>query len=388
MQKKINVKTGKPYSVFIEPGLLVDLTKIINTCVSLSSTQVIICDCALEELYGKVLQKRFIDAGFNCYLLIFPGGENKKTRKQKQLLEDQMLALGCTRDTCVIAIGGGVTTDIAGYIAATYNRGVPIVYIPTSLLAMVDASIGGKTGVNTAYGKNLIGAFYQPSAVFIDPAVLKTLPRIELISGMAEVIKHALLADKALFEALSKSKEKVFEVDVAFLSKMISTNCEIKKTIVEEDEREKGKRQWLNLGHTIAHGLESASKHKLNHGKAVALGLLIEMQIAVELNIAKPQLLSELRELLAIYELPTKLPKSIDINACMDALKLDKKNRGKEIYFVFVKEAGKPFSKRKRYSIAVAKKQIKKAFKTFLYPAHLKMRNDSTAMAARLRRSD
>ncbi len=290
-----------------------------------AQTQVIICDKAVEERYAKPIQQCFLDAGMTCYLLSFPGGETHKTREQKQALENEMFMLNCHRDTCIIAIGGGVTTDLAGFVAATFCRGLPLVYMPTTLLSMVDASIGGKTGVNTRFGKNLIGSFYQPNAVFIDPMSLRTLSKKQLRIGMAEVIKHALLVDPDFLETVAQSSEKVFSVDLAFLSNMIAKNAEIKAAIIEKDEYDHGMRQLLNIGHSIGHALESVSDYSLSHGDAVSLGLVAEAHIAELLGIADAGYRKKLITLLKKYKLPTRLLTPYNHDEIIKALQHDKK---------------------------------------------------------------
>src|SRR3990167_800609 len=218
---KLIVNTKKSYPIYIEDNLLSTGELIIQHCQRLANTWIIIADAKLTELYAKPLLKKLQQTNSNTYLLNFPACEANKTREQKQLLEDELLRLGCGRDICLIALGGGVTTDLVGFLAATFCRGIPVIYIPTSLLAMVDASIGGKTGVNTPVGKNLIGCFYQPNAVFIDPTVLKTLPKNLFCDGIAEVIKHALLADPQLIQLLQQQAHAILNLDTRLLIEMI-----------------------------------------------------------------------------------------------------------------------------------------------------------------------
>jgi 3-dehydroquinate synthase len=211
----------------------------------------------------------------------FPAGEANKNRTTKQSLEDRMLDAGFTRRCCVVGIGGGVSLDLAGFVAATYLRGVPSVYLPTSLLAQVDASVGGKTGVNTRHGKNLIGAFCQPTWVGIDPDLPASLSVAEWRNGLAEMVKHALVADAELFSRFEREASLLAgptSLDVGLLARCVS----IKADLVRTDEREAGRRAWLNLGHTVGHALERASDYRLAHGEAVARGLLVECRLAVE----------------------------------------------------------------------------------------------------------
>lgn len=349
----ITVQTTNPYDITIEQGLLLSPQKIIEQCIKLATNFIIIADENIIELYAEPLQKSFIDRGLNCYVLPFSASEENKSREYKYRIENEMLALNFQRDTCMIAVGGGITTDMAGFVAATYCRGIPIVYIPTSLLAMVDASVGGKTGVNTEYGKNLIGCFKQPDAVFIDPLVLKSLPREIFCDGMAEVIKHALLADHDLAHLLKNKAQLILNLDLKLLSEIIQRNCEIKRDIVIQDETEKGLRQLLNLGHTFAHALEKMTGYSISHGQAVAWGLLFEAKLAVQLNIADQSLADRIKNLLSKFDLLQNAELIVDKKAMLQAFKLDKKNKNDKIHFVFLSDIEKPYTKNDTYSFVV-----------------------------------
>ncbi|NDH09402.1 MAG: 3-dehydroquinate synthase [Gammaproteobacteria bacterium] len=283
---------------------------------------VLICDDHIKGLYAEHFFK------LASLHLSIPAGEQSKTRAVKESLEDQMLAHACHKQTQIFALGGGVITDLAGFLAATYYRGVDFISIPTSLLAMVDSSIGGKTAVNTPWGKNLIGQFYFPKNVWIDLAFLKTLPSEEFSNGMAEVIKHAALFDSDYWEFLTSEFENILNMSLDALMTMIKRSIELKHEIVTRDPFEKKERALLNFGHTIAHGIESASDYTIKHGEAVAYGMILEAYI---LNRPLDKLIKCLKQygLLQHGQLD-----GLDWEQCITAIAHDKKNRDGEIYLV------------------------------------------------------
>lgn len=321
---------------------------------SLASRFAIITDDRVAPLYGETLKKHLAASHLDTYLFTFPSGEQHKTRATKESLENQLLERGLGRDTCVIALGGGVATDLAGYVAATYCRGVPLVMIPTSLLGMVDASIGGKTGVNVPYGKNMLGCIYQPKKVIIDLSTLQSLPRKELLNGIVEVIKHGLIADNTLFETVESSSKKLLALDSPLLEKVIFQSCRIKKEIIEEDERDVGKRYLLNFGHTIGHALENLSLYSLSHGEAVAIGLLVESYISLKLGKLNQHSFERIKEVLHPYRLPLTFP----VQTLLNALILDKKSLKGKPRFVVINKIGSPLPS---YSTHVEESLIKDA---------------------------
>ena len=262
--------------------------------------------------------------------LSFPAGERSKTRETWLRLTDALLDRGFGRDSGLIALGGGVTGHLAGFVAATYMRGVPYLQVPTTLVAMADASVGGKTGVDTPAGKNLVGAFHPPAAVLADPVVLGTLPDAVFREGLAETVKHGLIADLDYFEWMERHIPEIGRRDPEALTHLVRRSVEIKAAVVEEDEREQGRRAILNAGHTVAHALERESRYELTHGPAVALGLLAECQIAEDLDIAAPGLRQRVARLLADLGLPTRSTRGFDAAAVMAAMHQDKKNRDGE----------------------------------------------------------
>lgn len=311
---------------------------------------VIITDDIVKELYGNQLELCL--KGSNTLLCSFPEGERSKTRHTKEALEDMMFKKGFGKDTVLIALGGGIVTDIGGYIAATYCRGIPLIMIPTTLLGMVDASIGGKNGVNTPFGKNLIGSIYQPKKVFIDLSTLNTLPQKNIQEGFVEMIKHALIASSSYFEHLEKSP---------VLMDAIYKSCLIKKAIFEEDEYEQGKRICLNLGHTIAHALEILTNYTITHGGAVAIGILVESKMAVDLGYLPETSLKRIQEIFFKYNIPTQLQQDISPQAIVNLLILDKKTIQKKPRFVLLKDVGDVCFFNGAYCTHVEETYIKKA---------------------------
>ena len=285
------------------------------------------------------LKNLLLAANIEVELLCSPAGETNKTRETKQQLEDCLFAKNYGRDTCLIALGGGVVTDLVGFVAATYCRGISVMYLPTTLLAMVDASIGGKTGVDTSYGKNLVGAFYQPQAVFMDLDVLKTLPENEFRNGMVEVLKHGLIKDGAFFRTLQGNVLSTSEH--ALLLDVIYTSCLIKKEIIEQDEQDHGIRQLLNFGHTIGHAIESIEAFKVSHGEAVAIGMIVEAYISVLSGFLDMSIVAEIEQTLRDYQLPLKTDAFVDLERFKRALGLDKKALKNQPFFVLLDSIGR-----------------------------------------------
>jgi 3-dehydroquinate synthase len=327
----------------------------------IASRFAIITDENVKELYGNALMDSFKASGLNVELFSFPGGELYKTRDTKENLEDQLFEQGFGRDCCVIALGGGIVIDLAGFIAATYCRGVPLVMMPTSLLAMVDACIGGKTGVNAPYGKNLIGAIYQPKKVVIDTSVLHTLPQKEFSNGIVEMIKHGLIADAVLFNYLEDHFTELLELNLPRLEKAIFESCRIKKQIIEQDEKEKGLRRLLNYGHTVGHALEKLTHYHLSHGEAVAIGLLVESYISYELGFLDHDGVARIKKILVHYLLPLEFSYRFSSEAILEAMRLDKKSLDGTPRFALIQAIGEPLSFEGCYCTPVDAPIIKKA---------------------------
>lgn len=300
----------------------------------------IITDSNVKKLYGTLFLDILKKKGIDVIMVCFPAGEKNKIRSTKEKIEDLLISNNFSRDSLIIALGGGVVGDMAGFVASTFMRGIHYLQIPTTLLAMVDSSIGGKTGIDTPHGKNLIGTFYQPKRIFIDTTFLKTLPKEEMLNGIAEMIKHGIVSDSKFFVFMEEYIEKILSLDSDILIKSIKWSCMIKKIIVEEDEKESLLRKSLNFGHTIGHAIEKTADYKLKHGEAVALGILAETRISQELGLIN-QIGAE-----KIYDLIKKagFKSSIDkkhISSIMENTRYDKKNIGGRVKYVLPRKIGK-----------------------------------------------
>ncbi|MDP3765066.1 MAG: 3-dehydroquinate synthase [Nanoarchaeota archaeon] len=331
------------YDIMIGRGLFDNLaTELKNK--PIANAYAIIADSNVTKIYGRKLLKNLHDNNIHSHLIDFPAGEKSKSRKTKEKIENDMLGLALGRDTCIIALGGGVVGDIAGFVAATYMRGIPYIQIPTTLLSMVDSSIGGKVGVDTVHAKNAIGAFYQPKKVIIDLNFLRTLPKKELINGIAEIIKHALVKDKDFFHFLEKNIDKILKCDLNVLKSTIKRSCEIKASIVMQDEKEKGLRRILNYGHTIGHAIESALNYKISHGNAIAIGMSYAAKLSSKLEFLHEGSVIRQNNLLEYVGLPHKLshhklkPKKI-----LEHIQYDKKIINGKINLVLLNSIGDAF---------------------------------------------
>ena len=328
------------YNIFIDFGLFDKLSDDLKDKPSANS-YAIITDSNITKVYGEKLVKDFQNKNLHAHLIAFPAGEKNKSRKTKERIENEMLKLALGRDTCIIALGGGVVGDVAGFVAATYMRGVPYIQVPKTLLAMADSSIGGKVGVDTSQAKNVIGAFYQPKNVIIDLNFLRTLPKNELINGLAEIIKHALIKDKDFFHFLEKNIDKILKYDLEILKRAIKRSCEIKASVAIQDEKEKGLRRILNYGHTIGHAIESALNYKISHGNAIAIGMSYAAKLSAKLGYLHEGSAIRQNNLLEYIGLPYRLshhklkPKKI-----LEHIEYDKKIINEKLNFVLLKSIG------------------------------------------------
>lgn len=286
---------------------------------------VIITDHHVRRLYGEMLKSALEKQGHQVLLLSFPAGEKFKTVKTKERLEHQMLQHHCGRETLILALGGGVVGDVAGFVAATYMRGVPYCQLPTTLLAMVDSSIGGKTGINNSYGKNLIGAFWQPRAVIINFDFLKTLLQQELKNGLVEMVKIFLTNDAALFYMTQERLEELLAGERRVLEQCITAAIKMKIKIVEQDEHDKKERLILNFGHTVGHALEKVSHYKISHAHAVALGILVETKISELLGICTAADVAVITHFFQRLQIKTDILKKLKFLNILKAIKSDKK---------------------------------------------------------------
>lgn len=291
----------------------------LSFCKTLGNRFVIITDQNVEKLLGEKLNLFFQNQHMDSFIISIPAGDSFKTRETKALIEDQMLQKKINKSGLIIALGGGMVLDMAAFVASTYYRGIPLVMVPTSLLAMVDASIGGKTAVNTKEGKNLIGSYYHPKKIFIDIQFLKTLPKEEYRNGFSEIIKYGIIYDKDLFNSLyEKTQDHDFE-------EIIYKCCLIKKTIVERDEKENNIRAILNFGHTLGHSLENLENYKISHGEAIGLGMIFASFLSVKMKILNIEDFFKIFSMFKKYHFPLVFSQNISAKDIFDQLLSDKK---------------------------------------------------------------
>lgn len=303
----------------------------------------IITDSNVGPLFAERVAASFEDRG-SVSILTIPAGETHKNRDSWATLTDQLSSTGHGRDTTIVSLGGGMIGDLAGFVAATYMRGVPLVHLPTSLLAMVDSAHGGKTGVDTIGGKNLVGAFHPAAAIFIDPEVLATLPLREFQSGLAEILKHGIVRDVQYFTDVVAGLPGLLSqsgVSGDTLARLIVRSVEIKTEIVARDEREHGLRKILNFGHTLGHGIEAASGYSLLHGEAVAIGMCAEARAAERAGIAEAGTAEAVRNAVCRAGLPTALPLDVGVERVMQLARADKKKRSGGIEYALPERVGR-----------------------------------------------
>ncbi len=336
----IDIDLGeRSYKIYIGSDILKNISDILRSCAW--KRVVIITNPSVNKLYGGVVSSGLRGAGFDSHTVEVPDGEEFKTIREAERLYDELITLKLDRGSAIAALGGGVIGDLAGFVAATYMRGIPYIQIPTSLLAQVDSSVGGKTAVNHPEGKNMIGVFYQPMAVFIDTATLKTLPREELLAGLAEIVKYGIIADVDLFEYLERNIQAVLSLNHDALGYIVRTSCRIKGRVVEADEKETGYRAILNFGHTIGHAIETLTHYRdFRHGEAVSIGMIYAARLSEEMGLCDREDTARIETLLGNIGLPTQLPdlKPDDIIA---SIYLDKKARNDKIRFVLMEGIGK-----------------------------------------------
>jgi 3-dehydroquinate synthase len=327
------------YRVLIGPSLLESVGDEIRGKLA-PSRCAIISDTNVAPLFAEKIQKSLALAGFQSALITVPAGEHSKTLEQASSVCEEMLRARLDRQSFVIGLGGGVVGDLSGFVAAIFQRGIPHVQIPTTLLAMVDSSIGGKTGVNTSAGKNLIGAVHQPVLVIDDVEILKTLPRRELSQGFTEIIKHAIVADAEMFEQLSRGRG--IDPNKIDFASLVRRNVEIKARIVAKDDLDRsGDRALLNFGHTVGHGIEGATDYEgISHGDAVSLGMVAACHVSIKKAGLPEKQRDAIVDLLRKFQLPTKLPANFPRRKIFDALKFDKKFEQGQIRFVVTPKIG------------------------------------------------
>ncbi|MFA7685736.1 MAG: 3-dehydroquinate synthase [Candidatus Gracilibacteria bacterium] len=335
---KVNLKSelDNSYKIIIENGITQSIPKHLEK-MKLGNKYAIITDSKVAKLYGFSFAKFLRNNKITCEIFSFPEGERSKNLKTIEDLASQMIEKGFDRKDAIIALGGGVAGDAAGFLSGIYMRGIPYIQIPTTLLAMVDSSVGGKTGVDLSEGKNLIGVFNQPKTVFIDTHYLKTLPKTQIRNGLAEIIKYGIIKDEKLFTLIEKNLPKILSLEPKIMNKIIEQSIAIKVKIVEKDEKENGERMLLNYGHTYGHIIEKLSGYKLLHGYAISIGMVLANKLAIEKKLLDKKSAERIRNLLIKTELPIatmKIPTLKELGS-------DKKKHGDIIHFVLPTKIGK-----------------------------------------------
>lgn len=339
LQVNIPAKPTKSYPIIIAAGLLKNWQEwIAGYCHS--GKIIIITDDMVAALYGETLCENLQTCGYRTELIIFPHGEASKSALTKMDVEDKMFAFGCDRHTLCIALGGGVVGDLAGFTAATYMRGINFIQVPTSMLAMIDSSVGGKVAVNTSYGKNNIGAFWQPQAVIMDTSLLKSLPREQIINGLFEAVKIFLTCDREYFQFCADYLGAILDLEENALIKVLSRAVALKAHVVEIDEQEQNLRMILNYGHTIAHALEKLSNYNIIHGFAVGIGMLVEAKIANLSGLLDSTGYEQIKNLLERLQIDLSWLRRFADEDILTAMRGDKKNINQEIVMVLLTGIG------------------------------------------------
>ena len=350
----MGIQEGKTFLIFVEEGHAhkgsVDMKNIFFTDSLIedqhfikwierdSNRFALICDENVAKLYSGPLLEFIRSKNLDCTLITFPSGDHHKTRHQKEAIEDALIEKKFGRDTTLIVMGGGVAHDLGGFVAATYLRGVPYLFISTTLLAMVDASIGGKTGVNLKEGKNLIGTIYFPKAIFIDFSTLKTLPDHEMLNGCAEIIKYGLISDPTLIDRCTENFSNL--KDLKFLERMVKKCVHLKMKIVSHDPYEAGERRVLNFGHTIGHAIERIEGYKIAHGEAIAIGMIVEGFIAFKMGFLREKEFDKIYQIFKFMGFPLALSKDVTQPKMVEAMQTDKKGHGGSVRMVILRGIG------------------------------------------------
>ncbi len=342
MASQVRIDLGKrSYDIYIGYNLLNSIGARLKGIIN-SNKVMLVTNPTVAELYAKVLHEQLESAGMYPVMAEIPDGEEYKNLATAEKLYDIAYEHELDRQTPIIALGGGVVGDLAGFVAATYLRGVPFIQIPTTLLAQVDSSVGGKVAVNHPKGKNIIGAFYQPAAVFADLSVIKTLPDREIKAGMAEVVKYGVISDGLFFNWLEENLEKVLTLEPQAMEKVVTVSCKCKAAVVKEDETEKGARAILNFGHTVGHAIEALTGYKTyRHGEAVSIGMAAAAEMAVNMGMLNRSEAIRINRLLQRIGLPVNIPPEINIDDLIKIMQKDKKVISSKLTFVLPVSIGK-----------------------------------------------
>lgn len=339
---KLDSKAPFSYEIFIGQDIL-DRIGVILTKGNRTDRYVMVTDSQVGSLHGKRVLETLKKMDLKVDLIDFPSGETSKNMPTCLHLVDALIALGVDRHSALIALGGGVVGDLTGFVASIYMRGIPFFQIPTTLLAQVDSSIGGKTGIDLPSGKNLLGTFYQPRAVFIDLTFLQTLSDREYTNGLSEIIKYGIIEDPELLDSLEDGAEAIRQRETELLERIITKSCRIKKRIVEMDEKENGLRRILNFGHTLGHAVEAESGYAFSHGEAVAVGMVCAAVLSERLNYLSVKERERIESLIKSFGLPHRIPKDLETKALLSSMTKDKKKKGDNLSFVLLKNIGLPF---------------------------------------------
>ncbi|HVG45267.1 MAG TPA: 3-dehydroquinate synthase [Longimicrobium sp.] len=334
-------RPSRGYEILVGSGLFTSIATILSRFCP-AHRYAVITDDRVAELYAVRLSRMLHSAGYRTDVFAFQNGEARKTRETWGLVSDAMLEAGIGRDAAVIAFGGGVPGDLGGFVAATYMRGLPLVQVPTTLLAMIDSSVGGKTGVDTAAGKNLLGCFHQPQVVLADADLLQTLPDAHVRAGLAEAVKHGAIADPEYLDWIESSAGALLAGDPEALTRLIGRSVEIKAEVVTRDELEAGPRKMLNFGHTVGHAVEALSDYAMLHGEAVAIGMVEEARIGERIGVTAAGTSARLRRVLSRLGLPTSLPLEMGIDEVVAWTRADKKAREGRVEYALIESIGAP----------------------------------------------
>lgn len=340
--RAVKVKLGdRSYRIVIDAGMLGGIGQALKGF-GFSRTMALVSNPTVHRLYGAKVTRSLRLAGFAPTTILIPDGEKYKNLGSMELIYKELLTARLDRRSVLLALGGGVIGDITGFAASTYMRGIDFIQVPTTLLAQVDSSVGGKTGVNHALGKNMIGAFWQPRLVWVDLDTLASLPRRELLAGLAEVIKYGVIWDEGLFRFLERNRDRILGLDRAALAHIIGRSCRIKAEVVSRDERESGLRAILNFGHTIGHAVETVTGYRRYlHGEAVAIGMYQEALLGRGLGLIGEAETERIRRLIESYGLPAAMPKGITYRPVFDAMQLDKKTVAGSLRIILPTTIGK-----------------------------------------------
>ena len=343
LEETIQVQAGgraRGYPICVRQGLRRSLPQMIPAHTK-AHRYAVIADETVSDLYGRDIAEGLNREGREAHLFTFPPGEASKSRNEWARLTSAMLSAGFGRDCAVVAVGGGVAGDLAGFVAATFMRGVPLVQVPTSLVAMIDSSVGGKSGVDVPEGKNLVGAFHSPHLVVVDPEVVVSLPREERAQGLAEAVKHGAILDPVYLADLEGDIPCVLNGEVRATGRVVVRSIEIKADVVSKDERESGLRKILNFGHTLGHAVEAAGKYALSHGSCVALGMVLEARVGERMGVTKKGTSDTLMRMVSLLDLPTELPADLDPDTVLNFTRSDKKGRAGRPRYVLLSQPGK-----------------------------------------------